>query len=188
MGKEWERNLQDRCLDVMMRCTKSVVLLRMQKEKCGFMKEDWVCHVEVQELKEDVDFPGDDILQIYSPDVQHCQLACTQHSSCLFFTFLRSDWNKDNRAFYCYLKHTATGSPSKVAELKGVTSGFKLMHQGNKTNTCLSSTYQDVDFTGSDYVQLNLNTSDECQKQCTSDPDCTFFSFTTTTFPQPESR
>ncbi|XP_047663961.1 uncharacterized protein LOC113661525 isoform X7 [Tachysurus fulvidraco] len=143
---------------------------------------------KVQELKVDVDFPGDDILQIYSPDVQHCQLACTQHPSCLFFTFLRSDWDKDNRAFYCYLKHTATGSPSQVAKLKGVTSGFKLMHQGNKTNNCLPLTYQDVDFTGSVYVQLNLNTSDECQQKCTRDPDCKFFSFTTTTFPHAENR
>ncbi|XP_027031610.2 uncharacterized protein LOC113661525 isoform X3 [Tachysurus fulvidraco] len=62
------------------------------------------------------------------------------------------------------------------------------MHQGNKTNNCLPLTYQDVDFTGSVYVQLNLNTSDECQQKCTRDPDCKFFSFTTTTFPHAENR
>ncbi|KAG7317192.1 hypothetical protein KOW79_019490 [Hemibagrus wyckioides] len=141
-----------------------------------------------QELKVDVDFPGDDFLQIYSPDVQHCQLACTQHPSCLFFTFFRSDWVKDNKTFHCYLKRTATGSPFQVVAQTGVTSGFKLVHQDNKTDTCLSSTYQGIDFTGSDYVQLTLNTSDDCQKQCTSDPDCAFFSFTTKTFPDAESR
>ncbi|KAB5530787.1 hypothetical protein PHYPO_G00133390 [Pangasianodon hypophthalmus] len=141
-----------------------------------------------QELKVDVDFRGDDVLQIYSPDAHHCQLACTQHHSCLFFTFIRADWSKDNRKFYCYLKHTATGFPSQVADLKGVTSGFKLKHQDYKTHACLSSTYQDVDFTGSDYLQLTLNTSDDCQKQCTRDPDCKFFSFTTETFPDAETR
>ncbi|KAK3532572.1 hypothetical protein QTP86_024164 [Hemibagrus guttatus] len=143
---------------------------------------------KAQELKVDVNFPGDDYLQIYSPDVQHCQLACTRHPSCLFFTFLRPDWIKDSKTFHCYLKHTVTGSPSQVVALTGATSGFKLVHQGNKTETCLSSTYQDIDFTGSDYVQLTLNNSDDCQKQCTSDPDCAFFSFTTKTFPHAESR
>ncbi|XP_017310654.1 plasma kallikrein [Ictalurus punctatus] len=142
---------------------------------------------KVQELKVDLDFPGDDILQIYSPDAQHCQLACTQHHSCLFFTFLRADWSKDNRKFYCYLKHTASGMPSLVVDLRGVTSGFSLSSEYKK-NACLSSIYQDIDFPGSDYLNLPLNTSDDCQKKCTSDPDCKFFSFTTENFPDANTR
>ncbi|KAJ8334664.1 hypothetical protein SKAU_G00403030 [Synaphobranchus kaupii] len=63
----------------------------------------------VRELQVDVDFPGSDILQILSPDVHHCQRACTQHHSCLFFTFIRPEWNWDKRQFYCYLKHTDSG-------------------------------------------------------------------------------
>ena len=50
-----------------------------------------------QPLKVDVDFHGNDIQHIYSPDAHHCQLACTQHHSCRFFTFLRQDWDKDDR-------------------------------------------------------------------------------------------
>ncbi|KAF5901255.1 plasma kallikrein isoform X2, partial [Clarias magur] len=53
---------------------------------------------------------------------------------------------------------------------------------------CLSSVFQDVDFTGSDYLQLTVNTFDDCQKQCTRDPDCKFFSFTTETFPDANKR
>ncbi|KAL6456882.1 hypothetical protein MHYP_G00338450 [Metynnis hypsauchen] len=90
------------------------------------------------ELRVDVDFPGDDIQQISSPDAYHCQLACTEHSSCLFFTFVRSDWAVDNRNFYCYLKYTANGVPSKVSALKGVTSGFSLSRLGYKTGFCQS--------------------------------------------------
>ncbi|XP_053348809.1 plasma kallikrein-like [Clarias gariepinus] len=142
---------------------------------------------KVQELRVDFDFPGDNILQIYSPDPQHCQLACTQHHSCLFFTFLRADWTKDNRKFYCYLKYTASGVPHKIQYLKGVTSGFSLSTR-YKTDACMSSVFQDVDFTGSDYLQLTVNTYDDCQKQCTRDPDCMFFSFTTETFPDSEKR
>ncbi|KAF7691290.1 hypothetical protein HF521_011587 [Silurus meridionalis] len=136
----------------------------------------------------DLDLIGDDVLWIYSPDVQHCQLACTQHHFCSFFTFFRSDWSKDNRTFSCYLKHTTSGFPSGFAMLKGVTSGFKLMPHDYETSACLSSTYQDVDFPGSDYLQVTLNTPEDCQKQCTSDSDCQFFSYNTETFPDAETR
>lgn len=50
-----------------------------------------------REFLENVDFPGTDITSVYSPDVEHCQLLCTQHPSCLFFTFVRADWTVDNR-------------------------------------------------------------------------------------------
>ena len=45
----------------------------------------------------DVDFPGTDITSVYSPDADHCQQLCTQHPSCLFFTFIRGNWTRDNR-------------------------------------------------------------------------------------------
>ncbi|KAL7829444.1 hypothetical protein AOLI_G00303290 [Acnodon oligacanthus] len=118
-----------------------------------------------------------------SIDVRHCQLACTQHHSCLFFTFLRPDWDKDDRKFYCFLKYTDSGIPSQVSERNGATSGFSLSHQESKTSVCLSSIYQDVDFPGSDYQKLPSSSYDECQKVCTRDPDCQFFSFTTGSFP-----
>uniref|UniRef100_A0A3B4DRA6 Apple domain-containing protein n=1 Tax=Pygocentrus nattereri TaxID=42514 RepID=A0A3B4DRA6_PYGNA len=141
-----------------------------------------------EELRVDVDFPGDDVLQIYSPDVYHCQLACTEHHSCLFFTFLRPDWDKDKRKFYCYLKHTTSGNPSRVTELKGVTSGFALSHQEYKIFSCLPSIYHDVDFPQSDYRNLPSSSYEECQEACTSDPDCRFFSFATETFSAVEYR
>ncbi|KAI4881089.1 hypothetical protein NFI96_012675, partial [Prochilodus magdalenae] len=141
-----------------------------------------------EELKVDVDFPGNDILQIYSPDVHHCQLACTEHHSCLFFTFLRPDWSKDDRKFYCYLKHTSSGIPSRVTELKGVTSGYSLALQENKTFSCLSSTYKDVNFPGSDFRELPLSSYYECQKECSRDPFCRFFTFMTESFPVAEKR
>lgn len=44
-----------------------------------------------------MDFPGNDITFLYSPDVNHCQLLCTQHPSCLFFSFIHADWTHDDR-------------------------------------------------------------------------------------------
>ncbi|XP_036372004.1 coagulation factor XI-like [Megalops cyprinoides] len=142
----------------------------------------------VRELQMDVDFPGSDVLQILSPDALHCQLACTQHHQCLFFTFLRPEWTRDNRQFYCYLKHTDSGIPLTVTTLKGVTSGYSLKPCQDSKNTCLPTIYENVDFTGSDYDFLFTATHKECQIACTKDPGCQFFSFLNEDFPVAKYR
>ncbi|XP_031442064.1 plasma kallikrein-like isoform X2 [Clupea harengus] len=141
-----------------------------------------------QELRLNVDFPGSDVLQIYSPDVLHCQGACSQHHSCQFFTFVRPDWTRDDRHFYCYLKHTESGAPSQETELDGVTSGYSLKNCEEKTDTCLSSVYQDVDFYGADYRTLFTADYKECQRACTSDPGCQFFSWLNDDFARPQYK
>ncbi|KAG7245144.1 hypothetical protein INR49_023710, partial [Caranx melampygus] len=47
-------------------------------------------------LLENVNFPGEDITSLYSPDAEHCQKLCTQYPKCFFFTFYRADWTRDN--------------------------------------------------------------------------------------------
>uniref|UniRef100_A0A8C9R6E5 Apple domain-containing protein n=1 Tax=Scleropages formosus TaxID=113540 RepID=A0A8C9R6E5_SCLFO len=141
----------------------------------------------VQELLVDRDFTGDDVLQIYSPDVAHCQTACTQHHLCLFFSFLRPDWKTDNRQFYCYLKHTTSGTPSRIVNLKGVTSGYSLRHCGDD-HICLSQVYQDVDFPEADFIALFTDTYKQCQQACTKEPGCQFFTFCTNDFDPPQYR
>eukprot|EP00064_Thunnus_orientalis_P012099 superscaffoldBa00001815_g12133 len=129
------------------------------------------------ELLENVDFPGTDIKSLYSPDVNHCQQLCTQHPSCLFFTFIRPDWTRDNRHFYCYLKSTPSGQPNVQTPLLGVTSGFSLKNCTPDTKPCLSQVYQNVDFLGADYRFLFTSDYEECQRACTQDPGCQFFTF-----------
>ncbi|KAG7501447.1 coagulation factor XI-like [Solea senegalensis] len=128
-------------------------------------------------LMENIDFPGTDITFLYSPDVKHCQYLCTQHPSCLFFTFIRQDWTTDNRNFYCYLKSTPTGQPNVQTPLLGVTSGFSLKTCNLNSKPCLSQVYQNIDFYGSDYRFLFTSSSDECQTFCSKDPNCHFFTF-----------
>ncbi|XP_051519860.1 coagulation factor XI-like [Myxocyprinus asiaticus] len=130
----------------------------------------------------DIEFTADDVHQIHSPDVYHCQLACTQHHSCLFFTFFHLDWKEHNRQFHCYLKNTASGLPTAFKELKGVTSGFSLSRKDYKPNVCLSNVYENVDFAGSDYDRSQANTFEECQSACTNDLRCQFYTFVTSVF------
>ncbi|MEQ2312666.1 hypothetical protein AMECASPLE_033570, partial [Ameca splendens] len=128
-------------------------------------------------LLENVDFPGSDITVLYSPTVEHCQKLCTEHPSCLFFTFIRPDWTRDNRHFQCYLKSTPSGQPSSRSPLLGVTSGFALKSCNPNTRPCFSQVFQNVDFLGADYRALFTPDYEECQRVCTQDPGCQFFTF-----------
>ncbi|XP_039677203.1 plasma kallikrein-like isoform X2 [Perca fluviatilis] len=130
-----------------------------------------------QQLLENVDFPGNDVTSLFSPDVEHCQQLCTQHSSCDFFTFFRADWNKDDRNFFCLIKAAPNGQPTAQAPLQGVTSGFSLKPCSQDLEPCLSKVYQNVDFFGADYRALFTADSEECQRACTQDPACQFFTF-----------
>uniref|UniRef100_A0A3P9Q2U6 Coagulation factor XI-like n=1 Tax=Poecilia reticulata TaxID=8081 RepID=A0A3P9Q2U6_POERE len=134
------------------------------------------------ELQENVDFPGSDITFLYSPSVEHCQQLCTQHPACLFFTFVRPDWTRDNRHFYCYLKSTPSGQPSSETPLLGVTSGFSLKSCNPDSKPCFSQIFQNVDFLGADYRTLFTPDYQECQRVCTQDPGCQFFTFITGEF------
>nr|XP_046233064.1 coagulation factor XI-like [Scatophagus argus] len=130
-----------------------------------------------RELLVNVDFPGADIASLFSPDAEHCQQLCTQHSSCLFFSFLRHDWAGDNRQFHCYLKFTSSGKPKVETSLLGITSGFSLKACNPDPQPCLSQVYHHVNFPGGDYRTLFTADYEECQKACTSDPACQFFTF-----------
>ncbi|XP_041664143.1 coagulation factor XI-like [Cheilinus undulatus] len=134
------------------------------------------------EFLENEDFPGTDLLHLYSPDAEHCQHLCTQHPSCQFFTFIRPDWTRDNRHFYCYLKSTPSGQPNTRTALLGVTSGFSLKPCNPTPEPCLSKVYENVDFYGADYKTFFTATYESCQRACTQDPSCQFFTFVRDTF------
>ncbi|XP_038581409.1 coagulation factor XI-like [Micropterus salmoides] len=130
-----------------------------------------------RELLQDVDFPGTDIIFLPSPDADHCQQLCTQHSSCQFFTFSRADWTRDNTYFRCYLKSSPSGQPDARTALQGVTSGFSLKPCNPDPQPCLSQVYQNVEFPGADYRSFFTADHEECQRACTQDPACQFFTF-----------
>ncbi|XP_051247113.1 coagulation factor XI isoform X3 [Dicentrarchus labrax] len=141
-----------------------------------------------RELLVNMDFPGTDITSVFSPDAEHCQHMCTQHSSCLFFSFLRSDWTGDNRHFYCYLKSTPSGKPNVQNPLLGITSGFSLKPCNPDLQPCLPQVYHHVDFPGADYQTLFTADYEECQRACTRDSACQFFTFLKQDFTSPTVR
>ncbi|GLD74732.1 plasma kallikrein-like protein [Lates japonicus] len=130
------------------------------------------------QLQENLDFPGSDIAVLFSPDADHCQYLCTQHPACLFFSFIRPDCTVDNRHFHCFLKSTPSGQPKVQVAKQGITSGFSL-------RSCHPDPSRSINtwtFYGADYRQLFTADYEECQRACTHDPACQFFTFLTDDF------
>lgn len=125
------------------------------------------------ELLENEEFFGRELKSVFSPDVNHCQQLCTQHPSCSFFTFIQPDSMNVDRHFHCYLK---SGSRTQ-STLTGVTSGFSLKNCHLDPQPCLSRVYHGVDFFGGDYKTLFTSDYEGCQRVCTNDPHCQFFTF-----------
>uniref|UniRef100_A0A3Q2P247 Coagulation factor XI-like n=1 Tax=Fundulus heteroclitus TaxID=8078 RepID=A0A3Q2P247_FUNHE len=135
-------------------------------------------------LLRDWDFPGSDVRVIFSPDAEHCQQLCTQESSCLFWAFIGPDSKNDNRHFHCFLKATSSGEPSRQVPKQGTTAGYSLKSCNPDSRPCLAGLYEDVDFPGADYRSLFTADQYECQRACTDNPGCQFFSFFSGAFNQ----
>uniref|UniRef100_A0A3B5K478 Apple domain-containing protein n=1 Tax=Takifugu rubripes TaxID=31033 RepID=A0A3B5K478_TAKRU len=116
-------------------------------------------------LQNNMDFPGSDVARVYASDAKHCQQLCTDHPSCMFFTFTETGEVLKLEAFicrhfYCYFKVTASGDVT-LAVISF--SEFPV--------------YQNVDFLGADYKTLFTTNYGDCQSVCTDDPFCQFFTF-----------
>ncbi|XP_043994632.1 coagulation factor XI-like isoform X2 [Gambusia affinis] len=140
----------------------------------------------IQGFLQNVDFLGSDVVDTYSPSMEHCQELCTQHPSCLFFTFNRPD--KSSGRFRCYLKSSSSGHPQAQILLMGVNSGYSLKPCNLEPRTCFPQVFEDADFHGGDYKTFFTVNFEECQRVCTLDPVCQFFTFITGNFSSPEVR
>ncbi|XP_072920642.1 uncharacterized protein [Hemitrygon akajei] len=142
--------------------------------ECEFNKSVSECRTD---LSEDIDFPGNDITWVLAPDVNVCQQLCTDHPQCLFFTFVKREWSTDHRRFYCYLKQTSTGRVSRKTRLQNVVSGFSLKSCKNVTSSCFKDLFVGLDFPGDDFRQFLVEDEHSCQRECTEEPDCQYFTF-----------
>lgn len=94
-----------------------------------------------------------------------------------------------NRPFYCYLKQTDSGKPKIQNPLLKVTSGYSRKPcRCVAPASCFDQTYPNVDFPGADYRSLFTADSTECQRACTQDPGCQFFTWVNTLFSNEKIR
>ncbi|EHB10963.1 Plasma kallikrein [Heterocephalus glaber] len=116
---------------------------------------------------------------MYTPDAQYCQMMCTFHPRCLFFSFLpESSTNEPTRRNYCLLKHSPSGTPTGIKTLSNVVSGFSLKPCAlSEFEPCLSKIYPGVDFGGEELNVTFVKGANVCQETCTKTIRCQFFTY-----------
>ncbi|KAM9194658.1 plasma kallikrein [Dugong dugon] len=142
----------------------------------------------VTQLYKNTFFRGGDVSSTYSPSAQHCQMICTFHPRCLLFSFLpASSTNATKKRFGCFLKESTTGILPRAPKA-GAISGHSLKHCGRRISACHRGVYKDIDMRGANFNVSKVKSVEECQKRCTNNIHCHFFTYATQTFPRAEFR
>nr|XP_019591746.1 PREDICTED: plasma kallikrein isoform X2 [Rhinolophus sinicus] len=127
-------------------------------------------------------FKGGDVTAMYTPNAQHCQMMCTFHPRCLLFSFLPASSTTDTgKRFGCFLKDSVTGTLPRVAWTRAI-SGHSLKQCGHRISACHRDIYEGIDMRGVNFNVSIVTSVDECQKKCTNDIHCKFFTYATQTF------
>ncbi|XP_053440140.1 plasma kallikrein isoform X2 [Nycticebus coucang] len=140
------------------------------------------------QLYQNTFFRGGDLTATYSPDALHCRMVCTFHPKCLLFSFLpASSTNDPGKRFGCFLKDGITGVLPRV-RLKSAISGHSLKQCGHQITACHREIYEGMDMRGVNFNVSKVNSVEECQKWCTNNIHCQFFTYATQTFDNAEYR
>ncbi|EDL78854.1 rCG59057, isoform CRA_a [Rattus norvegicus] len=133
-------------------------------------------------------FRGGDLAAIYTPDAQHCQKMCTFHPRCLLFSFLAVSPTKEtDKRFGCFMKESITGTLPRIHRT-GAISGHSLKQCGHQLSACHQDIYEGLDMRGSNFNISKTDSIEECQKLCTNNIHCQFFTYATKAFHRPEYR
>ncbi|KAG8543726.1 hypothetical protein GDO81_023823, partial [Engystomops pustulosus] len=128
-------------------------------------------------LQPSVDFPGGDLLVTPSPDEASCQILCTNHPDCDFFSYHSVDPGTGQRRFDCHLKTSEPGVPETRKPDSGVTSGFSLPKTPEYLTRCLAPSYDGVEFVGNVLSFGFVTSREECEASCTRNPGCQFYTY-----------
>nr|XP_020016213.1 plasma kallikrein [Castor canadensis] len=128
-------------------------------------------------------FRGGDVMAMYSPDAHHCQKMCTFHPRCLLFSFLPASSTKEpEKRFGCFLKDSVTGTLPRVHRVDAI-SGHSLKQCGHQISACHRDIYEGIDMRGTNFNMSKVQNVEECQKLCTNNIHCQFFTYATEKFP-----
>uniref|UniRef100_A0A8C3R2E2 Coagulation factor XI n=1 Tax=Cyanoderma ruficeps TaxID=181631 RepID=A0A8C3R2E2_9PASS len=135
----------------------------------------------VTQIYENTFFQGGDLTTVFTPTANYCQIVCTYHPTCLLFTYLPATWTKDPaKRFSCYLKDSDTEMLPKV-DMEGAISGHSLK-QCNQISACSPDVHVGLDMEGKIFDTTVADSYQECQKRCTNDNRCHFFTYASETF------
>ncbi|XP_054422116.1 plasma kallikrein [Pteronotus mesoamericanus] len=142
----------------------------------------------LSQLYKNIFFKGGDVTTLFSPNAQHCRAMCTFHPRCLLFSFLPGSSTNDTRKrFGCFLKDSVTGTLPRMLQT-GAVSGHSLKQCGHQISACHRDIYEGIDMRGDNFNGSKVESVEECQKRCTNNIHCKFFTYATQAFDNAEYR
>uniref|UniRef100_A0A8C4XP35 Coagulation factor XI n=1 Tax=Falco tinnunculus TaxID=100819 RepID=A0A8C4XP35_FALTI len=136
----------------------------------------------VTQIYENTYFQGGDLATFFTPSANYCQVVCTYHPTCLLFTYLPAAWMKDPaKRFSCYLKDSDTEMLPKV-DMEGAISGHSLKQCNIQISACSPDVHAGLDMEGNIHDVAMVDSYQQCQKRCTNDKHCHFFTYASETF------
>nr|XP_012640326.1 coagulation factor XI [Microcebus murinus]XP_012640328.1 coagulation factor XI [Microcebus murinus]XP_012640329.1 coagulation factor XI [Microcebus murinus] len=142
----------------------------------------------VTKLLKDTYFEGGDITTVFTPSAKYCQVVCTYHPRCLFFTYVAESPFQDPTAWFtCVLKDSVIETLPRVNRT-GAISGYSFKQCSHQISACNKDIYVDLDMKGINYNSSVAKNAQECQERCTDDSHCHFFTYATRWFPSVEHR
>ncbi|XP_037380625.1 plasma kallikrein isoform X2 [Talpa occidentalis] len=109
-------------------------------------------------------------------------MMCTFHPRCLLFSFLpASSTNNTDKRFGCFFKDSVTGSLPRVSRTNAI-SGHSLKQCGHQISACHRDIYKGIDIRGVNINESKVESVEECQKRCTNNILCQFFTYATEKF------
>ncbi|XP_006882345.1 PREDICTED: coagulation factor XI-like [Elephantulus edwardii] len=142
----------------------------------------------VTKMFKDTSFQGGDVTTVFTPSAKHCQILCTHHPRCLFFTFMTDSSSEDpNKWFTCVLKDSVTATLPKI-NMSGAISGYSFKQCPHQISACNKDAYVNLDMKGMNYKSSITTSAQECQERCTNDIHCHFFTYATEKFPSLQHR
>ncbi|XP_062991786.1 plasma kallikrein-like isoform X2 [Elgaria multicarinata webbii] len=129
---------------------------------------------------------GGDIAKVYTPNAEVCRIVCTYHSRCLLYSYMPGNWPNDIARFSCFLKEAAIQELPKIP-MQGVISGHS-RKQCPRITACTKNIFEGLDIKGENYNVTTADSYHSCQKRCTNENHCQFFTYSTTLFHRADLR
>nr|XP_006128516.1 coagulation factor XI [Pelodiscus sinensis] len=142
----------------------------------------------ISQTYENMSFQGGDVATVFTPNFEYCRIVCTYHPRCLLFTYLPATWTKDPaKRFSCILKDSDTEILPKVG-MTGAISGHSFKQCDTQISACSKVVHMGLDMQGTNYNMTTANSYQECQKRCTNDNSCQFFTYASGAFHSADFR
>ncbi|XP_045677384.1 coagulation factor XI [Phyllostomus hastatus] len=170
--------------------TETLPRINMTGAVSGYSFKQCSHHISAcnKEVYEGLDMKGVNYNSSVAQGAHECQERCTNDVHCHFFTYATRRFPSAAHRNICLLKHTHTGTPTRIAKLKDVVSGFSLKPCALSKLACVRDVFPSTAFADDNIDSVRAPDPFVCRNICTHHPNCLFFTFLSQAWPKESER